>query len=74
MTWTIKEEVIKTDNGIFYIFIEQQKFDPLYYVGIAKEYKPGFCGYPISKLFYPTLAQAKKRYQYLKRKTLKGEF
>lgn len=74
MTWAIKEEVVQTDNGNFYIFIEQQKFDPLYYVGIAKEHKPGFCGYPISKLSYPTLGQAKRRFSYLKKKALKGEF
>lgn len=70
MTVTIKQETV---NGN-YIYIEQDKFSVSYKVGISKDYGNGTCGYPYSELNYETLPKAKKRYSYLKRKILKGEY
>lgn len=70
MTFTIQSENI----GEFNIYIEQEKFESNFKVGIVKEQSPGLYGFPISELRYETLNKAKRRYQYLKRKALRGEY
>ena len=74
MTITFENETVKTIYGNFYVYINQEKFENNFKVGITREFEPGICGYPINELYYETIDKAKRRYAYLKREAKKGRW
>lgn len=74
MTVTLKNEIVETQHGNFYVYIDQEKFETTFKVGIAKEIAPGLCTYPINEIRYNEMDKAKRRYAYLKREAKKGRW
>ena len=64
MTVTIQQEIINNQ----YVYIEQDKNESGYNVGIAESVGNTELYRTVNKHVYPTLQQAKRRYSYLKRK------
>ena len=64
MTTVIKQ--METDG--YYIYIAQDKFSPVYRVGIAQKHGEHLYGYPMKEGFYDSLNSAKRRFYDLKRR------
>ncbi len=68
MTFVVKQDRV----GNYSISIEQEKFCSAYHVRMDR-IEDGWHGYRISDLIYPTIEKANRRYNYLRRKIIKGE-
>jgi len=71
MTITIKNDLIYDLNGNeCYIYIEQDKYESGYKVGFCTARSVGIY-HKENEHYYPTITQAKRRYNYLKCKIKK---
>lgn len=68
MTFTIVRETIGNKT----IYIQQEKFENGYHVGVNKLNSDNVTAYNVNDNYYGDIKKAKKRYSYLKSQVKKG--
>lgn len=68
MSFTILSKKIHTTDGYYVINIYQDKFESCFHVALYKAYEENGLYHDLSDLIYCDLKDAKRRFNYLRRK------